>query len=160
MRPFLERLIALTGGWKRRSLLVLLALSLIPCSWAAWTWLTWPDVSVLKTERPSTTAFIERYREARRAEGRDAAVRWVWVPWDSISPYLKKAILAGEDTEFYAHQGFSAHETRQAIRDAVAGRRSLRGASTITQQLAKNLWLSPTRSLTRKLREALLTVQL
>ena len=67
---------------------------------------------------------------------------------------------ASEDTEFFFHEGFSSHELRESLKKAIREREAPRGASTITQQLAKNLWLTPRRSLTRKLREALLTKQL
>jgi monofunctional biosynthetic peptidoglycan transglycosylase len=73
---------------------------------------------------------------------------------------LKRAVIASEDTEFFFHGGFSSHELRESFRKAIREKEAPRGASTITQQLAKNLWLSPDRSLTRKLREALLTRQL
>jgi monofunctional biosynthetic peptidoglycan transglycosylase len=82
------------------------------------------------------------------------------VPYDAISPQLKRAVLVAEDIEFFSHGGFSFAELRQAVRDALSGRRELRGASTITQQLAKNLWLSPSRNPLRKIKEALLTWQL
>jgi monofunctional biosynthetic peptidoglycan transglycosylase len=126
----------------------------------AWTLFTWPDVERLAAEYPESTAFIDRYRETRRAEGASDAVAWTPVPYDRISVHLKRAVIASEDTEFFFHDGFSSHELREAIRKAIREREAPRGASTITQQLAKNLWLSPSRNLTRKIREALLTRQL
>jgi len=118
-----------------------------------WVWLTWPDVPALANENPESTAFIE----AARARG--DRVEWSWVPYDGISIEVKKAVIAAEDLSFFSHYGFDTHELKNAARDAVRGKR-VRGASTITQQLAKNLWLSPSRSPLRKLREALLTWQL
>jgi monofunctional biosynthetic peptidoglycan transglycosylase len=70
--------------------------------------------------------------------------------------HLKRAAVAAEDMEFFSHTGFSASEMEAALREALAGER-VRGASTITQQLAKNLWLSPSRNPWRKVKEALLT---
>ncbi len=122
--------------------------------------LTWPDVERLAAENPETTAFIERYRERRRAAGENDAVAWRWVSWDRISPHLKRAAVAAEDMEFFSHNGFSTAELRAAIAEAIEERAAPRGASTITQQLAKNLWLSPSRSPLRKLEEAILTWQL
>ncbi len=81
------------------------------------------------------------------------------MPYDSISADLKRAVVAGEDIEFFSHRGFSYPELKDALKDAL-GEGRLRGASTITQQLAKNLWLSPSRNPLRKVREALLTRQL
>ncbi len=116
-------------------------------------WVTWPDVAALATENPSTTSFIEA------AKARGDQVEWRWVPYSEISDDLKKAVLVAEDLSFFSHKGFDTHEMKIAAREAVEGTR-VRGASTITQQLAKNLWLSPSRSPTRKLREIVLTRQL
>jgi monofunctional biosynthetic peptidoglycan transglycosylase len=129
-------------------------------TWLAWTWITWPDVSALETENPETTAFIDGYRETRREAGESDAVAWSPVPYDRISPNLARAVISSEDTEFFFHDGFSSHELGEAIRKAIREREKPRGASTMSQQLVKNLWLSPSRSLTRKLREAMLTRQL
>jgi monofunctional biosynthetic peptidoglycan transglycosylase len=119
-------------------------------------WLTWPDVQRLATEAPANTAFIEAYKHRRRAAGEDTTVAWRWVAWDRISVHLKRAVVAAEDMEFFSHTGFSRSEMEVAFREALAGER-FRGASTITQQLAKNLWLSPSRNPWRKVKEALLT---
>ena len=139
---------------RKRTLLGLLAVVLVAITVAAlWIARTWPDVAALAHDNPDTTAFIE----AARARGE--SVEWRWVPYGSISLDLKKAVVAAEDMSFFSHHGFDTHEIEVAARDAVHGKR-LRGASTITQQLAKNLWLSPSRSPLRKLREVLLTRQL
>jgi monofunctional biosynthetic peptidoglycan transglycosylase len=123
-------------------------------AWLLLAWATWPDVAALASTNPRTTAFIDR----ARADG--ARIRWTWVPDAAISVHLKRAVVAAEDMEFFSHDGFSGTEIRAAVRDALQEGRKLRGASTITQQLAKNLWLSPSRDPLRKLREVLLTRQL
>jgi monofunctional biosynthetic peptidoglycan transglycosylase len=122
--------------------------------------LTWPDVGSLAMARPRSTAFIDHYRQRQHAAGRSDAVAWQWVGGQRISPHLKRAVVAAEDMEFFSHSGFSAVEIRAAIRESVEEGRRLRGASTITQQLAKNLWLSPSRNPLRKLKELVLTWQL
>jgi monofunctional biosynthetic peptidoglycan transglycosylase len=114
---------------------------------------TWPDVAVLATQFPQTTTFIER----DRAKG--VPVRWRPVPYDEISDELKRAVLVAEDINFFSHSGFDTTEISNAAREALEGRR-VRGASTITQQLAKNLWLSPDKTARRKLEEAVLTWRL
>jgi len=114
---------------------------------------TWPDVATLKVENPKTTAFITAATE------RGIEVEWRWASYDQISDHLKKAVLVAEDYSFFSHTGFDTHEIKAAAREAVKGKR-VRGASTISQQLAKNLWLSPSLSPTRKLREIVLTRQL
>ena len=134
--------------------------ALLLLAWITWTWIAWPDVSALQTTNPESTAFIDRYREARREAGESDAVAWSPVPYDRISPNLARAVISSEDTEFFFHDGFSSHELGEAIRKAIREREAPRGASTMSQQLVKNLWLSPSRSLTRKLREATLTRQL
>ena len=114
---------------------------------------TWPDVEELSDTNPETTAFIEQ----ARFEG--TVIKWQWVSTHEISIDLKKAVLVAEDLSFFSHNGFDTHEIRIAAREAIRGKR-VRGASTITQQLAKNLWLSPSRSPDRKVRELILTRQL
>ena len=121
---------------------------------------TWPDVEKLVGSNPRSTAFIERYRDKLRDRGLPDAVDWTWVSYGQISPHLKRAVLVGEDIEFFSHRGFAPNEIRKALADAWERRERPRGASTITQQLAKNLWLSPSMNPLRKLREALLTRQL
>ena len=116
-------------------------------------WFTWPDVAALAKENPKTSAFMET------AKARGDQVRWQWVSFNQMSLELKKAVLVAEDLSFFSHNGFDTFELKLAVREAVKGNR-VRGASTITQQLAKNLWLTPSRSPFRKLREVVLTRQL
>jgi monofunctional biosynthetic peptidoglycan transglycosylase len=110
----------------------------------------------LVRHNPQSTAFIDRYRDRHR----DAGVAWRWVHYDQISPHLKRAVLVGEDIGFFSHHGFDRVEMRKAIADAWAERDLPRGASTITQQTVKNLWLSSSWNPVRKVREALLTRQM
>jgi monofunctional biosynthetic peptidoglycan transglycosylase len=140
---------------RRRVVRVVVAGLAVLALWTGYEALTWPDVSALRDTNPERTAFIERYAER---SGRAAA--WAWVPASRISPHLKEAAIVGEDLEFFSHGGFSIHEIEQAIRRAIEEREAPRGASTITQQLAKNLWLSPSRNPLRKGREVVLTRQL
>ena len=113
----------------------------------------WPDVASLAHRNPVTTAFIE----ADRRNG--VAVHWRQIPYDEMAYELALAVVVAEDIGFFDHHGFDTREMATAAREALEGRR-LRGASSITQQLAKNLWLTPSRSPLRKLREAVLTWQL
>ncbi len=121
---------------------------------------TWPDVARLAKENPETTAFIERWRARGRAAGRVGKVDWRPVPYARISTELKVAVVAAEDMDFFAHDGFATREIRAALAEAWDEKELPRGASTITQQLAKNLWLSPSRNPLRKVKEAMLTRRL
>ena len=141
----------------RRVLLILLGLLV---AYLAWEALTWPDVAALKTRKPVTTAFIERYRHGWLGLGPERTVEWKWTPYTRISSNLKRAVLCGEDLRFFAHSGFDEEEMKAALQDAWEEKELPRGASTITQQLAKNLWLSRSYNPLRKVKEALLTKQL
>lgn len=150
------------GRKRRRRVLFRVAVSLVGllAFWFVWELWTWPDVESLATADPSTTAYIEKYRAERRHRGEEEAVAQRWVGYDAISPRIKEAVLVAEDINFFSHEGFDTTEIRAAVREAVAQRKAPRGASTISQQLARNLWLSPSRNPVRKLKEALLTSQL
>ena len=141
-----------SGLIKRVGCLVLL----VALGLAAYQWITWPDVDDLELRDPRSTAFIDRYRETH--DGRP--VEWQWVPYDRISNNLKRAVLVGEDIDFFSHDGFATEELKRAVQETVREGKPLRGASTLSQQLVKNLWLSPSRNPWRKVKEALLTVEL
>jgi monofunctional biosynthetic peptidoglycan transglycosylase len=143
--------------WLRTALLGLLAVLGL---WIGYEAVTWPDVAGLARRPPATTAFIEHYRRQERAAGRPGRVAWTWVEYSRISPHLRRAVLVAEDINFFSHRGFDPGEIEQALRKSLEEGELPRGASTITQQLAKNLWLSPSRTPVRKLEEAILTWQL
>jgi monofunctional biosynthetic peptidoglycan transglycosylase len=127
---------------------------------AAWQALTWPDVAALATEEPGTTAFIEAWRARQRAAGQPDVPQFRFVPYGRIADDLKRAVLVGEDIGFFDHRGFEVEELKKALAEAREERELPRGASTITQQLAKNLWLSPVKTPWRKLEEAVLSWRL
>jgi monofunctional biosynthetic peptidoglycan transglycosylase len=143
--------------WLRNVVLLVVAGLVAFVAWKAWAW---PDVPALAHRNPTTTTFIERYRDGQRAAGRDARVQRVWAPYAAIAPGLKRAVLVAEDITFFSHHGFDLGELRIAVTQALEDGDLPRGASTITQQLAKNLWLSPSRNPLRKVEEAILTWQL
>jgi monofunctional biosynthetic peptidoglycan transglycosylase len=121
--------------------------------WLAWEWLTFPDVEKLVTEPPKTTAFMELRREQLRDEGKSDVLEYRWVPYSRISPSLRRAVLVAEDNGFYEHEGVDVKGIREAFERDWKKRKLTHGGSTITQQLAKNLYLSPSRNPIRKLRE-------
>ncbi len=143
--------------WLARAVALAVVASIAWVGWEAWHW---PDVAALARHNPASTAFIDRYRASERAHGRDGRVAWTWAPYGAISPNLKRAVLVAEDIGFFHHHGFEMVEVRGAVERALESHEMPRGASTITQQLAKNLWLSPSRDPVRKAKEAILTWQL
>jgi monofunctional biosynthetic peptidoglycan transglycosylase len=132
---------------------ILLIALLLLAVWLVWEVVTFPDVAALAKERPKTTAFMEQRKERLRAAGKDDTLEWRWVPYGSISPYLRRAVLVAEDNSFYEHEGVDVKGMREAFEKDWKRRKLTHGGSTITQQLAKNLYLSPSRNPLRKVRE-------
>ena len=115
-----------------------------------------PDVSSLARRTPLRTALMrQRIAEARKA-GRPSRVDQRWIPYQRISPLLRRAVLIAEDDAFFSHGGLDWNEIGASMRRNVEAGRIVRGGSTITQQLARNLYLGNQRTVTRKLREILL----
>jgi monofunctional biosynthetic peptidoglycan transglycosylase len=106
---------------------------------------------------PRTTSLLEARRAEAQAQGRPFTPSRRWVPLSQISPHLPRAVIVAEDASFYRHQGFDWEGLKEALTRNVQRGELSRGGSTITQQLAKNLYLSPEKSLLRKAHEALLT---
>jgi monofunctional biosynthetic peptidoglycan transglycosylase len=158
--------------------------------WLLYELATFPSISKLRNENPTTTSMIEYRISEARAEGREPRKYMIWVPIEQISPNLQRAVLAGEDSRFFQHNGFDwdaiqkawdegmkegereAREeceqdvkTKQEKKDCAPSEDDWippmpsfkRGASTISQQLTKNLFLSEDRNFLRKGREALYT---
>jgi monofunctional biosynthetic peptidoglycan transglycosylase len=119
-----------------------------------------PSVAPLTKENPRKTAFMEyREKEWRRA-GKHLALRQHWVPLGLISPYLVKAVIIAEDDKFWSHEGFDFEAIQKAVEKDLKAKKFKWGASTISQQLAKNLYLTPSKNPIRKLKEAILTWRL
>lgn len=120
----------------------------------------YPDVSRLARQRPEKTSFMEYRQRQWEREGRRKEIVWQWVPLSLISPYAVKAVIIAEDDKFWSHDGFDFEALQKALEKDLKKRRFKAGGSTITQQLAKNLFLTPERSLVRKAREAILAWRL
>jgi monofunctional biosynthetic peptidoglycan transglycosylase len=126
----------------------------------SYTWLTLPDVRTLRRQNPANTAF-QRLRAAEAAAaGRSVRASQRWIGYTRISPALVRAVLVAEDAGFWQHEGIDVEEIRASMEVNWARGDLIRGASTITQQLAKNLYLSPSRNPYRKVRELLITRRL
>lgn len=145
--------------------------------WIVYEAVTFPRVASLRANNPETTSMIETRLKQARDEGREARRVQQWVPLGRISPNLQRAVLAGEDSDFVAHNGFDYTSIERAWNEAQKSsekeakaegdndpsdwipdmKNFKRGGSTISQQLAKNLYLSSERSFARKAREAFIT---
>lgn len=146
------------GRLRVGALLLISGLALAVC-WLGWEVSHWPDVKALSTSNPKTTAFIELYQDQSVREGEKPCLQWIWTPSAKISEDLKLAVLVGEDFNFFSHHGFDLGEMKSALQEAWEEKELPRGASTLTQQTVKNLWLSPSRNPLRKVKEAILTRQ-
>lgn len=119
----------------------------------------YPNVSDLVETNPIPTAFME-YRQAEWAEqNRDMQITQKWVPMSRISPNVIKAVLIGEDDKFWNHDGFDVKGMEQALEKTLK-KGKVAGGSTISQQLSKNLYLSPSKNPVRKVKEAIITWRL
>ena len=140
--------------WTRR---VLLALVLLFIAWHLWllglvVWWKWVP--------PSETSFMSLRLDELNQKKPDAELRYRWVPYEQISVHLKRAVIAAEDDKFVDHEGFDWEGIQKAIEKNQKKGKAVAGGSTISQQLAKNLFLSPSRSYFRKAEEAIITVMI
>ncbi|MGH7730689.1 MAG: monofunctional biosynthetic peptidoglycan transglycosylase [Candidatus Eiseniibacteriota bacterium] len=115
-----------------------------------------PDVTVLERRVPAHTSLMRRRVEEAREKGRTLRIDQRWIPYERISPLMRRAVLIAEDDAFFSHGGLDWNEIRASMKKNLEAGRVIRGGSTITQQLAKNLYLGNERTLTRKLREMIL----
>jgi monofunctional glycosyltransferase len=122
----------------------------------AYAYLTVPDVRVLATTNPTNTAWMKLRAEEAGRDGRKLRHVHQWVPYARISKNLQRAVLVAEDSRFWEHEGIDVEEIRKSIEINMERGGAVRGASTITQQLAKNLYLSPSKDPLRKLRELII----
>ncbi|MBA4422074.1 MAG: monofunctional biosynthetic peptidoglycan transglycosylase [Syntrophus sp. (in: bacteria)] len=123
-------------------------------------YLVWPDVSRLKKERPGKTSFMAYREQQWKREGAKKKIDQQWAPLNRISPYAVKAVIIAEDDKFWAHEGFDFEAIQKAVEKDFKKKQFKAGGSTISQQLAKNLYLTPSKNPIRKLKEAVLTWRL
>jgi len=143
-----------------RALHIAAGVGAVTFSVMAYGYLTLPDVRRLATTNPKTTAFMELREREAAAAGKPVNHVQRWVPYSRISMNLRRAVLAAEDSAFFEHEGIDIAEIKKSIQTSLEKGESLRGASTITQQLAKNLYLSPSRDPMRKIKELMITWRL
>jgi monofunctional biosynthetic peptidoglycan transglycosylase len=137
----------------RRALLLLLLLPLLYAGWVVWGLPSRAEVRALARTNPGVTSLMrQREREARK-KGRPVRRVQAWVPISQVSRHLIHAVLASEDQKFFGHEGVDWEAIKKSVEADRARGRFVRGGSTITQQLAKNLFFTTDKTLTRKLRE-------
>ncbi len=140
--------------WTRRALLAVVLAFVAYQLWLLGHVLWW------KWNPPSGTSFMSLRLDELAADKPDAELHYRWVPYEKISVHLKRAVVAAEDDKFVDHEGFDWDGIQKAIEKNQKKGRAVAGGSTISQQLAKNLFLSPSRSYFRKLEEAIITVMI
>ena len=128
--------------------------------WLGYYAVTAPDVRLLIDEPPAETAFMRIRARQAHAEGRPAAQDYRFVPYTRIAQTLKRAVLVAEDSGFWEHEGIEMDAIKESFEASLAKGAIVRGGSTITQQLAKNLYLSESQDPLRKLRELMITRRL
>lgn len=116
----------------------------------------YPNIDDLKEIRPIPTAFMEYRQDEWAEQNRDMELNYKWVDFSQISPNIIKAVLIGEDDKFWHHDGFDVKGMEQALERSLK-KGSVAGGSTISQQLSKNLYLSPSKNPVRKIKEAIIT---
>jgi monofunctional biosynthetic peptidoglycan transglycosylase len=121
---------------------------------------TLPDVGTLKQTNPRTTALMKLRDQEYRDRKAIVPRQQIWVPYGAISEHLKKAVILSEDSSFFTHQGVDANELGEALKKDWETMSFKRGGSTITMQLAKNLYLNPSKNPLRKIKEIFIAWQL
>ncbi len=120
----------------------------------------YPDVSKLKKENPKKTSFMEYREEEWKKKGKKIRLQKKWVSLSHISPYLMKAVIIAEDDKFWSHKGFDLDAIQKALEKDLEKGKFKFGGSTISKQLVKNLYLTPSKNPLRKAKEAIITWRL
>jgi len=148
-----------TWGWLARAGLALLLVAVVFVGLAL-VRVVPIDVSGLSRRAPERSALMKQREREARQKGRAYHESHQWVSLDRISPHLRDAVLVAEDARFFSHEGFDWNEIGESAKRNLRAKRVVRGGSTITQQLAKNLWLSTAQTPWRKFEEMILAVRL
>jgi monofunctional biosynthetic peptidoglycan transglycosylase len=146
--------------WRRRLRLAAEIVLIAIAVGALGLWCSIPNTEPLASENPTSTAFIDLRRDEAASAGKRFRLEMQWRPLGKISRYLRAAVVYAEDIHFYTHDGVDWDALESAFEKDVDKGALRVGGSTITQQLAKNLYLSPQRSLARKAREMLIAFAL
>jgi monofunctional biosynthetic peptidoglycan transglycosylase len=146
-----------SSGRLLRFIKILFFLALITTIGFVGFYFVYPDVSKLKKVNPKKTSFMEYREDQWQSKGKKLTIQKRWVSLPNISPYLVKAIIIAEDDKFWSHRGFDVDAIQKALEKNIEKGKFKFGGSTISQQLVKNLYLTPAKNPVRKLKEAIIT---
>jgi monofunctional biosynthetic peptidoglycan transglycosylase len=141
----------------KKLLKILIVISISALFLSIGVYFIYPDVAKLKKSYPKKTAFMEYREDEWQKQGKKKKIVQQWVPLSRVSPYVIKAVLIAEDDKFWTHEGFDYEAMQKAIEKDIKKRKFAVGGSTISQQLAKNLYLTPSKNPVRKIKEAIIT---
>jgi monofunctional glycosyltransferase len=144
--------------WKIISIILILTVTYLIAD--VGRYFIYPNVAYLKKNCPRKTAFMEYREKVWKEKGIKRKIINTWVPLSSISPYVMKAVIIAEDDKFWSHEGFDFEAMQKALEKDIKKKKFKAGGSTISQQLAKNLYLTPAKNPVRKIKEAILTWRL
>lgn len=144
---------------KKHKVIIVLATVFIFC---LFEYFTLPNDGLLKLRKtnPARTALMEQRIEEAKSQGKTLKIHRTWIPLSQISPFLIHAVIVSEDGTFYEHDGVDWYEMKESVQKDIEKGRAARGGSTITQQLAKNLFLSTSKDPLRKLKELIIALRM
>ncbi|MGQ9619060.1 MAG: monofunctional biosynthetic peptidoglycan transglycosylase [Candidatus Aminicenantia bacterium] len=123
-------------------------------------WFLLPDPSPLKSKNPKLTSLMKYRMKQAEKKGIKYQLHHKWIPLNKISPYLINAVLISEDDRFFNHYGIDWIEMKESVKKDIKKKKFVRGASTISQQVAKNIYLSPQKTIFRKFLEIILALKI
>jgi monofunctional glycosyltransferase len=139
---------------------VLVSVPAVVFAFLVYLYLTLPDVRPLRDTNPQSTAFMELRAQEARDRGAEPRREQRWVEYRRISPHVRRAVIEAEDAAFWQHDGLDLRQIRESLQINIERGELARGASTITQQLAKNLYLTPEKTFIRKIKELMIARRL
>jgi len=149
------------GRWVSSHKLIVTITALVLFLFAEYFSLPSPSaIERLQKSNPVVTALMERRKEDAERDGKKYVIRQQWVPLSQMSDQIKKAVIVAEDGMFYEHEGIDWYEVKQSLKKDLQKGKFVRGASTITQQVAKNLFLSTSKDPIRKIKEIIIAKSL
>ena len=159
-RPYRD-MFTLVGQWVRsHKLIVSIVIVILLIGGEYFSLPPTNEIVRLQKINPPLTALMEQRKNEAERKGEKYIVRQQWIPLSQMSDQIKKAVIVAEDGTFYEHEGIDWYEVKQSLKKDIQKGKFVRGASTITQQVAKNLFLSTSKDPVRKLKEVIIATRL